>query len=124
MSNQIFKILKEAAANNEIQINEVLIGDTVIDVYHMSNGITQLRSEDGQWQQTSFSVDDLIDIWSVEFNDGILSSEWQTKLIEALEENCPRQAFSEDCNSLQVHIGDKNSEGDWDETHFEFNGDL
>lgn len=124
MSNQIFKILKEAAANNEIQINEVLIGDTVIDVYHMSNGITQLRSEDGQWQQTSFSVDDLIDIWSVEFNDGILSSEWQTKLVEALEENCPRQAFSEDCNSLQVHIGDKNSEGDWDETHFEFNGDL
>ena len=124
MSNQIFKILKEAAANNEIQINEVLIGDTVIDVYHMSNGITQLRSEDGQWQQSSFSVDDLIDIWSVEFNDGILSSEWQTKLIEALEENCPRQAFSEDCNSLQVHIGDKNSEGDWDETHFEFNGDL
>ena len=124
MSNQIFKILKEAAANNEIQINEVLIGDTVIDVYHMSNGITQLRSEDGQWQQSSFSVDDLIDIWSVEFNDGILSSEWQTKLVEALEENCPRQAFSEDCNSLQVHIGDKNSEGDWDETHFEFNGDL
>lgn len=124
MSNQIFTILKEAAANNEIQINEVLIGDTVIDVYHMSNGITQLRSEDGQWQQTSFSVDDLIDIWSVEFNDGILSSEWQTKLVESLEQNCPRQAFSEDCNSLQVHIGDKNSEGDWDETHFEFNGDL
>lgn len=124
MSNQIFSILKKAAANNEIRINEALIDDTVIDVYHMSNGTSQLRSEDGQWQETSFTVDDLIDTWSVEYNNGILSTEWQTKLVEALEENCPRQAFSEDCNSLQVHIGDKNSEGDWDETHFEFNGDL
>lgn len=124
MSNQIFSILKKAAANNEIRINEALIDDTVIDVYHMSNGTSQLRSEDGQWQETSFTVDNLIDTWSVEYNNGILSTEWQTKLVEALEENCPRQAFSEDCNSLQVHIGDKNSEGDWDETHFEFNGDL
>ena len=124
MSNQIFSILKKAAANNEIRINEALIDDTVIDVYHMSNGTSQLRSEDGQWQETSFTVDHLIDTWSVEYNNGILSTEWQTKLVEALEENCPRQAFSEDCNSLQVHIGDKNSEGDWDETHFEFNGDL
>ena len=124
MSNQIFSILKKAATNNEIRINEALIDDTVIDVYHMSNGTSQLRSEDGQWQETSFTVDNLIDTWSVEYNNGILSTEWQTKLVEALEENCPRQAFSEDCNSLQVHIGDKNSEGDWDETHFEFNGDL
>lgn len=124
MSNQIFSILKKAAANNEIRINEALIDDTVIDVYHMSNGTSQLRSEDGQWQETSFTVDNLIDTWSVEYNNGILSTEWQTKLVEALEENCPRQAFSEDCNSLQVHIGDKNSEGDWDETHFEFNGDF
>lgn len=124
MSNQIFSILKKAATNNEIRINEALIDDTVIDVYHMSNGTSQLRSEDGQWQETSFTVDNLIDTWSVEYNNGILSTEWQTKLVEALEENCPRQAFSEDCNSLQVHIGDKNSEGDWDETHFEFNGDF
>lgn len=124
MSNNIFTILREAAANNEIKINEALIDDTVIDVYHMSNSLTQLRSENGQWQETSFSIDELIDTWSVEYEDGVLSIQWQSKLVEALIQKCPRESFSEACNSLQVHIGDKNSEGEWDETHFEFNGSL
>lgn len=124
MSNHIFTVLREAAANNEIRINEALIDDTVVDVYNMSNGTIQLRAENGQWQETSFSIDDLIDTWSVEYEDGILSVQWQTKLIEALIQKCPRDSFSEACNSLQVHFGDKNSEGEWDETHFVFNGSL
>jgi len=107
----IYKNLKKI----NIQIFESYLDQTFCEVYYC-NGKSQLKNEDGSWSNLIINVSELkcCDILLFD-EEGMVDKNSINIIIEEIVEIITNKSIPNNCNTLQIHIGDKTSDGDWDE---------
>ena len=100
-----------------VEIFESYLTDTFCEVYYC-DGRSQLKNEDGSWSNLIINISDLECSNNLEFDDDGMSNEDSINLIKnELLEIISIKLVPNNCNTLQIHFGDKNSDGEWDEFH-------
>ena len=109
------KIIYENLKKIDILIFESYLNQTFCEVYYC-NGKSQLKNKDGSWLNLIINVSDLKCCDNFSFNDdGMADKNSINIFIEEIVEIITNNSIPNNCNTLQIHIGDKTSDGDWDE---------